>query len=294
MGYGRWANEDFINYSKKMNRTVGKDGSLKGNYSNQELFKSSNLDPLLNPYNVTRECCDSEDHPNTLPVILALDVTGSMGTAAVEVAKKLNVIMTDLYKKVPDVQFMIMGIGDFAYDRCPLQVSQFEADIRIAEQLDKVYFEFGGGGNNFESYTAAWYFAARHTKLDAWKRGKKGVIITMGDEQLNPYIPRGGHQTNLEKVTGDTMQGDIETKDLYKEVKEKYELYHLNVRHRTWVDAGIAPSFRQYLDQKHYREVTMNSIAAEIVDIVRTEAEGEEKKAGFVETILEKAAGIAW
>lgn len=51
---------------------------------------------ILDPKNVIRECCDTEEHPNTIPVILALDVTGSMGQAAVEVAKKLNVIMTKL------------------------------------------------------------------------------------------------------------------------------------------------------------------------------------------------------
>ena len=43
-----------------------------------------------------------------------------------EVAKQLNIIMTKLYEKVKDVEFMVMGIGDFAYDRYPLQVSQFE------------------------------------------------------------------------------------------------------------------------------------------------------------------------
>ena len=65
-----------------------------------------------------------------------------------------------------------MGIGDLAYDYAPIQASQFESDIRIAEQLDKIYFEGGGGGNNFESYTAAWYFGVHNCKLDCWNRGE--------------------------------------------------------------------------------------------------------------------------
>ena len=77
-----------------------------------------------------------------------------MGNTAVEVAKKLNEIMTNLYEEVSDVQFMIMGIGDLYCDEAPIQASQFESDIRIAEQLDKIYFEGGGGGNGYESYTA--------------------------------------------------------------------------------------------------------------------------------------------
>ncbi len=294
MGYGAWKKSDFADYSRRMKREVGKDGRITGSYTNQEMFKSKRLDPLLDPRNVVRECCDSEQHPETLPVILALDVTGSMGQAAVEVAKELNVIMTRLYDETPDVQFMVMGIGDFAYDACPLQVSQFEADIRIAEQLDKLYFEFGGGGNNFESYTAAWYFALHHTRLDAWKRGKKGILITMGDERLNPYIPCLGKYIAFEDVTGDRVQGDIETKELYSEVTKKYEIYHLNVEHRHGYDAeGIRTSWKEYLDKKHFRDVTVNGIAGEIVDIIKAVKDSRGTEKGWTGTMPEmtEAAG---
>ncbi len=293
MGYGRWDRTDFVDYSKKMNRTVGTDGRLAGSYTNQEIFHSRKLDPALNPYQVTRECCDSEDHPETVPVILALDVTGSMGQAAVEVAKRLNVIMTGLYEKVKDVEFMIMGIGDFAYDGCPLQVSQFEADIRIAEQLDKLYFEFGGGGNLFESYSAAWYFALHHTKLDCWKRGKKGILITMGDERINPHIPKEGRRVTFQQVTGDYIQGDIETNDLLKDVSQKYDLYHLDVNHRRRGDEeGIRKSWKEVFDEEHFRIVTLDSIADEIVDIVsrRDQVQMKVKRTSF----LSGLRGIAW
>lgn len=296
MGYGRWTKDDFKSYSASMGRSVDKDGKLSGSYGNRDVFKSTALDPLLDPFNVTRECCDSADHPSTFPVILALDVTGSMGQAAVEVAKQLNVIMTDLYDQNPDVQFMIMGIGDFAYDKCPLQVSQFEADIRIAEQLDKLYFEFGGGGNYFESYTAAWYFALHHTRLDAWKRGKKGIIITMGDERLNPYIPARGGSVSLTGVTGDNVQGDIETDDLFADVAEKYHIYHLNVDHRKGFDGdGIRRSWLSILDEEHFRTVTVNGIAQAIVEIVKSEYEGKMGHAPQKDSFLQKiASGISW
>ena len=268
MGGGSWTRDSFKTYSVSKNMTVDERGTITGNYRAQEMFRQRRISPELDPKNVIRECCDSEEHPNTRPVILALDVTGSMGGASVKVAKELNVIMTELYEKVQDVEFMIMGIGDLSYDNAPIQASQFESDIRIAEQLDKIYFEAGGGGNAYESYTAAWYFGLNHCKLDCWNRGKKGIIITLGDEPLNPYLPA----TPLSLSTGVKMQGDVETSELYKEVTQKYEVYHLAVDDREtsyWRCADkIKSSFGKYLDGNHLKVVNMDNLANPIVGIV--------------------------
>lgn len=286
MGGGSWTTDSFRSYSKSVGRAVTSSGMLDDSYNVQTLYRSRNLQKELNPYNVVRECCDSEEHPNTIPVILALDVTGSMGSAAAEVAKTLNVVMTSLYEKINDVEFMIMGIGDLAYDDAPIQASQFESDIRIAEQLDKIYFEGGGGGNAFESYTGAWYFGLNHTKLDCWNRGKKGIIITMGDEPLNPYLPKG----RLSLVTGDRLQADVETSELYNSVIEKFDVYHLAVNdratsYRSYRDR-IASTWGKYLDDDHLKVVTLNNISQTIVDIVTASSNNvhsDEQNSGFME-----------
>lgn len=268
MGSGSWTRDSFRSYSSTKKMNVGSDGSISGDYHAQDMFKQRMIAPELDPKNKMRECCDSSEHPNTIPVILGLDVTGSMGGAAVEVAKKLNVVMTSLYEKVADVEFMIMGIGDLAYDNAPIQASQFESDIRIAEQLDKIYFEGGGGGNSYESYTVAWYFGLRHTKLDCWNRGRKGIIITMGDEPLNPYLPK----RQIADATGDNLQGDVETKELYEEAIRKFDIYHLAVNDSQtsyrYHESGIKESFGKFLDENHLRVVSMDNIANAIVDIV--------------------------
>lgn len=271
MGCGLWSDSSFRSYSSSRGRDVDSDtGILKGNLSVQEMYTQYKLSSELNPLNVVRECCESEEHPNALGVILALDVTGSMGSAATDVAKKLNYVMTELYKQVKDVQFMIMGIGDLAYDSAPIQISQFESDIRIAEQLDKIYFEAGGGGNSFESYTAAWYMGSRHCKLDSWKRNKKGIIITMGDELINPYLP----QRPLSIVTGDSLQGDVETDDLYKEASKKYSIYHLNVEHGGWNDsAENVASFSKVLGVDKVFNTNIDNIADKIIKIISKEYE---------------------
>lgn len=273
MGSGMWSDSAFRSYSCSRGYKVNKSGAIDGNYNNQEMFKSTNLVPELDPKNVIRECCDSEEHPNVVPVILALDVTGSMGMAAVEVAKKLNVVMTELYNNVADVEFMIMGIGDMACDSSPAQASQFESDIRIADQLEKIYFEFGGGGNGFESYTLPWYFALNHTKIDAIeKRNKKGIIITMGDEPLNPYLPKSGRYASFESVFGDIIEEDIDTKALYDMVKNKFEIFHIHVDHsrtsRFYSFENCGPTFSKVIGEDHVINATLDNIADNIISIV--------------------------
>ena len=226
MGSGSWTSQDFERYSRSMGRAVGASGvaEIKG-MSAAQVYRARSVNDLLNPKGVLRECRDSEEHPNTIPVILALDVTGSMGETAVEVAAELNKIMTRLYDEVKDVEFMIVGVGDFVYDDGPLQVSQFESDIRIAEQLDLLWFEFGGGGNDWESYTASWAFAERQIDLDCWKRGKKGIIITMGDEKINPCL----RKNEIAEFIGDSVQADVDTASLYEQVKEKFDVHHIAI-----------------------------------------------------------------
>lgn len=282
MGYGYWTRDSFVAYSASKGRTVDAAGRLDGRLTDQQIFTQRQLHPRLNPCNVTRECCDSADHPASLPVILALDVTGSMGAASAEVAKKMNEVMTTLYTRIRDVEFMVMGIGDLSYDRAPIQISQFESDIRIAEQLDLVFMEHGGGGNMFESYTAAWYMGLYHTRLDCWKRGKKGLIITMGDEPLNPYLP----MAPLAKATGDQLQGNVETGPLYKETAKKFDIYHIHVHH-TQTDryrSGVEASFGKQLPEGHLLTASVEEIADTLIQIIT----------GFAQSSRKDKKAIAW
>lgn len=272
MGNGTWTTSSYSAYTTSSRGLSADEFAVSNDFTAQTMYTARRLASELNPKNVMRECCDSDEHPYTLPVILALDVTGSMGGAAMKVAQKLNEIMTNLYndESIKDIEFCVMGIGDLAYDDAPVQISQFESDIRIAEQLDKVYFEAGGGGNKYESYSAAWYMGLLHCSLDCWDRGRKGIIITMGDELPNPYLPK----ERLASVTGDKLQDDIETTELLKEVKEKYDVYHIAVNdsetsykmYQSWYDEDS--KWRELLGANYY-VATLNDLATVIVNIIK-------------------------
>lgn len=250
MGSGAWTSASAVNYvttAYSAYNATSLDDLAKLNVS--QVYQAVRIDPLLDPKGVIRECRDSEEHPETIPIILALDVTGSMGEAAKMCAAKLNDIMENLYGKVKDVEFLMMGIGDLAYDDSPIQATQFESDVRILDQTTKIFFEGGGGGNSFESYTAAWYFGLHHTDLDCWKRGKKGIIITMGDEPLNPYLPGKALANTLGKPTH-----DVATKDLYKAATEKFDVYHIAITDGhgsySYYADGIKKSWGKMLGQR--------------------------------------------
>lgn len=271
MGGGTWTKKNLDAYAAARGFFMKADGKLDlDSKSTQEVYRNVCMDPSLKITGDTkRECRDTAEHPETVPVILALDVTGSMGMAAREVASALNKIMMDLYESVKDVEFMIMAIGDFAHDVAPVQVSQFESDIRIAESLDKVWFEGNGGPNPYESYTGAWWVGVNNTELDCWKRGKTGLIITIGDEPCNPIIPKD----KLEGFLGVTVQGDVETGCLRKELEGKYEATHIHVNHGDASRARenhVRQSFGKY--GVGVRVTDVDGISEVIVDLVKKHA----------------------
>ena len=282
MGWGSWTSASYNTAVRSMGFSST---TAMASASVQEVYRENRLNPLLNPKNVVRECLDTEEHPETIPVILALDVTGSMGSAATMCASKLDEIMKELYDKVKDVEFLMMGIGDLACDDAPIQASQFESDIRILDQTTKVYFEGGGGGNSYESYTAAWYFGLHNTKLDCWKRGKKGIIITMGDEPLNPYLPG----RRLSEVLGTSTQ-DVDTEVLYKEVCEKYDVYHIAITNNSCYNRykdEIKNSWGNLLNQ-HLIIATSDKLPKIISEIVA------EHENNYSNTVTVTEEGISW
>lgn len=274
MGSGRWSDSDWASYSTthvKSARTV------------DDIYKSRGLATELDPSGVKiRESCDSEDNPNSNAIIVALDVTGSMGMVLDTVAREgLSTLATEIYDRKPitDPHIMFMGIGDcHAHDRAPLQITQFEADIRIAEQLTKLYLERGGGGNDYESYALAWYFAAMHTRIDCFeKRQKKGYLFTIGDEEPTPYLSAA----DIERVLGYKPQQDrFSTQDLYTMASRYYNVYHLMVEEgshfRTDPD-GVVRAWTDVLGQNAIRLADHTKVAEVIVSIIQV-AEGADNK----------------
>ena len=111
--------------------------------------------------------CSSATIRNELAELVALGYLEQPHTSAGRVPTPMgyrmyvNELMQKLYSSplVPDPQLLFAAVGDADVDDAPLQVTQFESDIRIAEQLLDLWLE-GGGGDLPEDYELVWYFAA--------------------------------------------------------------------------------------------------------------------------------------
>jgi hypothetical protein len=185
----------------------------------------------MNPKGISfRESRDSEVHPDSVPIILGLDVTGSMGHIPHELIKEgLPKLMGGIIQGgVPDPALLFLGIGDHECDRYPLQVGQFESgDEELDMWLTRTYIESGGGGNAGESYLLAWYFAAFHTRTDAFeKRNQKGILFTVGDEPCLKTLPASA----IREIMG-SGQHTYTHYELLAEARKKYEVYHISVLH---------------------------------------------------------------
>jgi hypothetical protein len=195
-----------------------------------ETFTNRQINNAMNPYGITvRESRDSDEHPNSLAIIVGLDETGSMGTVPHYLVKEGLPLLIDRLIKggIANPQVLFMGLGDHECDQAPLQVGQFESSDDLMDKwLTDLYLEGRGGGNAGESYLLAWYFAAYHTAIDCLeKRGKKGYCITIGDE---PTL-RSVLASFLKKLMGPGQYENYSADDLLAEAREKYNVFHINI-----------------------------------------------------------------
>jgi hypothetical protein len=165
--------------------------------------------PSLDIRGKIRESRDSAQHPESTPIGLIFDVTGSMRVVPQILQRRLPKFMGLMQRKayVPDPQILMGAIGDYPMrDAVPLQIGQFESGLEMDDDINNIVLEGGGAGNMHESYQNALYFMAHRTRCDAWeKRGKKGHLVLIGDEMAYDRSTYG----ELEALIGGDVDADV-------------------------------------------------------------------------------------
>jgi hypothetical protein len=208
------------NYSRAAHEAL-----LRGrkNIPVQQVFQQDKCHPLMNPKGVRlRESRDSANHPNSLGIVFALDVTGSMGEIPrILATEQLPVFMKILMDcKIPDPQLLFVAVGDAVSDRAPLQVGQFESTAELMDQwLTWSFLEGGGGPFGQESYELALYFLALHTEMDCMvKRKKRGYLFLTGDEHPYPILSKNV----VDAIIGDRLDEDVPTEEVVAEIQKTF------------------------------------------------------------------------
>ncbi len=240
MGYGSYSDKDWDSFSTSR-------AYHDPNTKTEDIYAQKNIDEALDPKNfVLRESVDGDDNPKSTPVIIGLDVTGSMAPVLDSIARKgLKTVCEEIYNRKPitDPHICVLGIGDVECDRGPFQATQFEADIRIFEQLEKSWLEGGGGGNDHESYILAWYFAKYRTKTDSFsKRGVKGHIFTVGDEEVTPKIK----SEHFKRFLNDGDMRSFGPKELFDLVYPEWNVYHVIIKQGTHATADYSNVYKSW------------------------------------------------
>jgi hypothetical protein len=290
MGGSRWDAEE---WRRTSSQTVGK--------QTDEIFMGASMHPALNPYQVVRESRDSPANPQSNAIIIGLDVTGSMGMIADAMAREgLGTLVEEILRRQPvsDPHILACGIGDSYCDQAPLQVTQFEADIRIADQLTMIWLEKGGGGNDHEGYHLPWYFAAQHTHIDCVeKRNKKGYLFTVGDEEP----PRELLARHVQAIFGDSLQRDLSMGELLALVSQKYHVFHIVVEEGAHARRHLAPvlaKWRALLGQRVLRLKDYRRLAEVVVSAIEVN-EGRDRDtvaqswSGDTSSVVAHALGAA-
>jgi len=222
----------YTNYSIS-SREIRAEAAGYATKSRDEIFiqqKERRIHDSMDPKNAKlRESRDSQAHPLSVPIVIALDVTGSMRTIPHQLVKDgLPKLMSAIMQKgIKDPQILFVAVGDCECDSYPLQVGQFESgDEELDLWLTRTYLEGGGGGNAGESYNLAYAFSGMRTEHDAWdKRKQKGFLFTIGDEPCLPHLT----SIELRETMDEPTQKTFSTDELLTLASKKYNVYHLHV-----------------------------------------------------------------
>lgn len=259
--------------------------SCDSSYLDREVFTKRSLDSKMDIKGKIRESRDSEEHPNAFPIIIGLDVTGSMGT----IPKKLITKgFPEIMKKIMDegvkhAQVCFMGYGDNECDSAPIQVGQFEtSDLLQEEWLKSIYIESGGGSNDGEATSLVWYVAARHTDIDSVKKhGKKGVLITIGDEPFLENIPK----RDIDDLFGGG-QSDVSARDILEEARKNWDVYHINIIDYSGSRSRVQNQWKQTLGENfvNTQSATGDDVPELIAGII-TKSYKDNTKSVLVESV---------
>jgi len=137
------------------------------------------------------------------PLIVAIDVTGSMASWPFEIFDRLPLLYNTLSQYRPDVEICFAAIGDAAVDRWPLQVTSFAGGFDLEQLLGALYGE-GGGGDAPESYGLFAHWVNTHVEIPSLE--EPPFLMVFGDVTMHTKVATD----QVAHYLGDKVRGDLD------------------------------------------------------------------------------------
>ncbi len=160
----------------------------------------------------------SSQSPN--PLIVAVDVTGSMANWPFEIFDRLPLLYNTLSQYREDLEVCFVAIGDAGCDKWPLQVTNFASSYDLEQLLGSLYGE-GGGGDAPESYGLFAHWVNTHVKTP--NTGETPFMIVFGDAPMHPKTPKG----QIAHYLGDKISRDVDSFAAWQQVCQNWNMWFL-------------------------------------------------------------------
>jgi len=157
---------------------------------------------------------------STNPLIIAIDVTGSMANWPFEIFDRLPLLYNTLCQYRQDLEVCFAAIGDAGCDKWPLQVTPFASGFDLEQLLGSLYGE-GGGGDAPESYGLFAHWVNTH--VTAPNAGDKPFLIVFGDAPMHPTVPH----TQIAHYLGEDGKKGVDALQAWQQVCQNWNTWFL-------------------------------------------------------------------
>ncbi len=158
--------------------------------------------------------------PSPNPLIVAVDVTGSMASWPFEIFDRLPLLYNTLSQYREDLAICFAAIGDAGYDQWPLQVTTFASGYDLEQLLGALYGE-GGGGDAPESYGLFAHWVNTHVETP--NVSEAPFLILFGDAPMHPQVPA----RQISHYLGDRGNGSVDAIQAWQQLCQNWNVWFL-------------------------------------------------------------------
>ncbi|MBI2672917.1 hypothetical protein HYX19_01535 [Candidatus Woesearchaeota archaeon] len=199
---GPWKGYDFKSARAAYDAHVGR------SYDDAVKTKKSLKDLVVNSLSTN---CKS-------PLVIACDVTGSMGEWPATIFEKLPLLDLELKNYLDDPEVSFAAIGDAYSDDYPLQVQKFSSGKDLVARLKALIIEGRGGSQTRESYDLAALYYANNVEMP---KATKPIFIFIGDEGLYETVDKD----QAKDIAHVALEKRLSSKQAIEALKQKYSVY---------------------------------------------------------------------